>query len=60
MRTADFDYELPTDLIAQTPELRRDGSRLLILPRESRPFEHRRFRDLTEYLRAGDVLVLNN
>jgi len=60
MRTADFDFELPPGLIAQTPALRRDASRLLVLHRETRRIEHRHFRDLLEYLRPGDVLALNN
>lgn len=60
MRTADFDYELPTELIAQEPALIRAGSRLLVLHRATGGTEHRHFRDLAEYLRKGDVLVLNN
>ena len=60
MRTADFDFDLPPGLIAQTPAPRRDESRLLVLHRDSRQFEHRQFRDLLGYLRPGDVLVLNN
>lgn len=60
MRTADFDFELPPELIAQVPAPRRDMSRLLVLHRQSSQVEHRRFRDLPEYLRAGDLLVLNN
>ena len=60
MRTADFRYELPADLIAQTPAPQRDRSRLLVLHRAPRQIEHRQFRDLLEYLRPGDVLALNN
>ncbi|SPE58890.1 S-adenosylmethionine:tRNA ribosyltransferase-isomerase [Verrucomicrobia bacterium] len=60
MRTADFDFELPADLIAQEPPPRREDSRLLVLHRSSRQIEHRRFIDLPEYLRPEDVLVLNN
>jgi S-adenosylmethionine:tRNA ribosyltransferase-isomerase len=60
MRTADFDFVLPPELIAQRPAPRRDESRLLVLNREGGRIEHRRFRDLLEFLRAGDVLVLNN
>ena len=60
MRTADFDFELPPELIAQVPAPRRDLSRLLVLHRHSSRVEHRRFRDLRDYLRPGDVLVLNN
>src|ERR1035438_1810171 len=60
MLTADFDYELPSELIAQAPAPQRDQSRLLVLHRGSGQIEHRRFRDLPEYLRPGDLLVLNN
>jgi S-adenosylmethionine:tRNA ribosyltransferase-isomerase len=60
MRTADFDYELPPELIAQAPAPQRDESRLLVLHRGSGQVEHRRFRDFLEYLRPGDLLVLNN
>ena len=60
MRTADFDYPLPPELIAQSPAPARDGSRLLVLHRPDSRTEHRQFRDLPDYLRAGDVLVLNN
>jgi S-adenosylmethionine:tRNA ribosyltransferase-isomerase len=60
MRTADFDFELPPALIAQTPAPQRDQSRLLVLHRGTRQVEHRHFRDLLEYVCPGDVLVLNN
>jgi S-adenosylmethionine:tRNA ribosyltransferase-isomerase len=60
MRTADFDFALPPELIAQHPAPRRDESRLLVLHRESGRIEHRKFPDLREFLHAGDVLVLNN
>jgi S-adenosylmethionine:tRNA ribosyltransferase-isomerase len=59
VKTSDFDYELPRDLIAQYPTERRDESRLLVLDRRSGTIEHRVFRDVTDYLRARDVLVLN-
>src|SRR5690242_4790176 len=60
MRTADFNFDLPGELIAQTPAPRRDASRLLVLHRNSGRLEHRTFRDILEFLRAGDVLVFNN
>ena len=60
MRTADFNFDLPSDLIAQTPAPTRDASRLLVLHRDSGKTEHRTFRDILEFLRAGDVLVFNN
>ena len=60
MRTADFSFVLPPELIAQRPAPRRDESRLLVLNRDGGRIEHRPFRDLLEFLRAGDVLVLNN
>lgn len=55
-----FDYPLPERLIAQVPAPRRDESRLLVVDRVSRRLEHRHFRDLTEYLKAGDTLFRNN
>jgi len=60
MRTAEFDFRLPPELIAQHPTPRRDDSRLLVLNRDGRRIEHRQFRELLELLCAGDVLVLNN
>lgn len=59
MRTSDFDYPLPPEYIAQRPASPRDSSRLMILRRDGGPIEHRIFRDLPEYLRPGDALVLN-
>ena len=60
MRTSEFDYHLPGHLIAQTPAEQRDSSRLLVLYRGTRHIEHRRFYQLTDYLREGDVLVFND
>lgn len=60
MRTADFNFELPAALIAQAPAPERDQSRLLVLHRDSGGIEHRQFRGLLEYVREGDVLILNN
>ncbi|HLZ54425.1 MAG TPA: S-adenosylmethionine:tRNA ribosyltransferase-isomerase, partial [Verrucomicrobiae bacterium] len=60
MRTADFDFVLPPELIAQHPAPRRDESRLLVLHRVNGRVEHRRFPDVLEFVRAGDLLVLNN
>jgi S-adenosylmethionine:tRNA ribosyltransferase-isomerase len=60
MRVSDFDYELPPELIAQQPASERDASRLLVLHRRPNRIDHRRFSDLTEYLRAGDVLIVND
>ena len=60
MRVDDFDYELPEELIAQVPLAARDASRLMVLTRSEHRAEHRHFRDLPEYLRPGDVLVLND
>jgi S-adenosylmethionine:tRNA ribosyltransferase-isomerase len=60
MRTADFDFALPPELIAQQPAPKRDQSRLLVLHRADGKVEHQKFPDLLEFLRAGDVLVLNN
>ncbi|MHB8524130.1 MAG: S-adenosylmethionine:tRNA ribosyltransferase-isomerase, partial [Limisphaerales bacterium] len=60
VRTADFHYDLPAGLIAQTPAPERDQSRLLVLHRHNERIEHGRFRDLLAHLRAGDVIVLNS
>jgi S-adenosylmethionine:tRNA ribosyltransferase-isomerase len=60
MQTADFDFQLPPELIAQVPAPERDQSRLLVLHRAGGKIEHRRFPDLLDYLRSDDVLVLNN
>ena len=60
MRTEDFNFELPPELIAQTPAVRRDASRLLVLHRDSGKTENRQFRAVLDFLQAGDVLVLNN
>jgi S-adenosylmethionine:tRNA ribosyltransferase-isomerase len=60
MRTEEFDYSLPKDLIAQQPEKERPSSRLLVLSRSEGSIRHLRFRDITRYLRAGDLLVIND
>ncbi|MGI6527742.1 MAG: tRNA preQ1(34) S-adenosylmethionine ribosyltransferase-isomerase QueA [Caldicoprobacterales bacterium] len=60
MRVADFDYDLPEELIAQTPLEKRDESRLLVYHRCSKRLEHRVFRDIIEYLVPGDCLVIND
>jgi S-adenosylmethionine:tRNA ribosyltransferase-isomerase len=59
MKISDFDYDLPSELIAQTPIEPRDASRLLVVNRASRTWEHRHFRDLGAYLRPGDLLIAN-
>ncbi len=60
MKTSDFYYDLPEELIAQTPLEKRDNSRLLNLNRQSGKIEHKNFYDIMSYLKAGDCLVLNN
>ena len=60
MKKSDFYFELPEELIAQTPLERRDASRLLHLDKETGEIEHRHFYELPEFLRAGDCLVLND
>ena len=60
MKTSDFNFELPQELIAQTPIRRRDASRLLVLDKDTGAWEHRHFYDLPDYLRPGDCLILNN
>ena len=59
MRTDDFDYNLPDELIAQAPAEPRDSCRLLVLHREDGSVEHRTFTDVGEYLQPGDLLVVN-
>jgi S-adenosylmethionine:tRNA ribosyltransferase-isomerase len=59
LKSADFEYTLPPERIAQTPMAPRDHSRLMVLRRAATALEHRRFYDLAEYLQPGDVLTLN-
>ena len=60
MKTNDFWYDLPEELIAQTPLLQRDSSRLLVLDRETGKTAHKHFYDVIDYLQPGDCLVMNN
>lgn len=60
MEVTDFDYELPQELIAQTPVEPRDSSRLLVMDKKTGELEHRHFFNLPEYLKPGDVLVFND
>ena len=60
MKTHDFWYDLPEELIAQTPLKQRDASRLLVLGRTDGNISHRHFYDIVEYLQPGDCLVMNN
>ena len=60
MKTDDFNYELPLELIAQTPIKERDHSRLLVLDKETGEINHERFDNIISYLNKGDVLVINN
>ncbi len=60
MKTEDFDYHLPEELIAQTPLEKRDESRLLVLDRKTGEINHKHFPDILSYLNEGDVLVLND
>lgn len=59
MKTTDFDYELPQELIAQTPIEPRDHSRLMVLHRDTGAIEHKHFYDIVDYLNPGDALVIN-
>ena len=59
MKTSDFDYNLPQEMIAQTPAEPRDSSRLLVLHRDSGEIEHRTFNEIGDYLRPNDILVIN-
>ena len=60
MKVEDFDFYLPKELIAQTPLLKRDSSRLLVLDKKTGDIEHKYFTDIIDYLEAGDTLVLND
>ena len=60
MKVSEFNYNLPEDLIAQVPLERRDTSRLLILDRKKQTVEHKKFKDIIDYLEPGDCLVRNN
>ncbi len=59
LKTKDFYYDMPEELIAQVPAEKRDGSRLMVLGRENGEIEHKHFYDIVDYFRSGDVLVLN-
>ena len=60
MELSEFNYELPEELIAQTPIEKRDESRLMILDKNTGEIEHRIFKDIIDYLEPGDCLVRNN
>ena len=60
MKVSEFNYELPEELIAQTPIEKRDESRLMVLNTNKQTIEHKKFRDIIDYLKPGDVLVRNN
>ena len=60
MKVEDFDYNLPEELIAQTPLKVRDSSRLLVLNKKTGEVEHKKFHDIIDYLKPGDTLVLND
>lgn len=60
MDVADFDYELPEELIAQHPNEKRDEARLMVLNKNTQTIEHKIFKDIIDYLNPGDCLVLNN
>lgn len=60
MKTSDFNYHLPEELIAQTPILNRSTSKLMVLNRLTETIEHHHFSDIVNYFQAGDVLVMNN
>ena len=60
MKTEDFDYDLPKELIAQTPLNHRDEARLMVLDRSSESLEHKKFYDIVDYLNPGDALVIND
>lgn len=60
MKVSDFNYNLPEELIAQVPIKKRDESRLMVLNRDNKTIEHKKFKDIIDFLRPGDCLVRNN
>ena len=60
MNIEQFDFELPEELIAQTPLEKRDTSKLLVLDKKTGEIEHKHFTDIIDYLESGDTLVLND
>lgn len=60
LKTSDFNFDLPKELIAQHPSEERDAARLLVVNRKEKSIDHKIFRDITEYLKKGDVLVIND
>ena len=60
MKVSDFNYDLPEELIAQTPLEKRDESRLMVLDRKNKTIEHKKFKDIIDYLEPGECLVRNN
>ena len=60
MKLTDFNYELPEELIAQSPIEKRDNSRLMVLNTKTKTIEHKIFKDIIDYLEKGDCLVINN
>ncbi|MCF0200124.1 MAG: S-adenosylmethionine:tRNA ribosyltransferase-isomerase, partial [Bacteroidales bacterium] len=60
MKLSQFKFNLPSELIALQPMPNRDEARLMVLDREKQSIEHRTFKDLVDYVKDGDVLVINN
>lgn len=60
MKTSDFNYELPEELIAQTPLQQRDSCRLMVVDKQAQSIEHKHFRDILDYLHPGDCMVIND
>ena len=60
MKLSDFNYELPKELIAQTPIEQRDEARLMVVHKQEKVIEHKIFKDIIDYLKPGDCIVRNN
>src|SRR5690606_11663794 len=60
MKTSDFNFKLPEELLAEHPAEQRDEARLMVLDRKTQTIEHKLFKDLIEYFDKGDVMVMNN
>ena len=57
---SDFNYNLPSELIAQKPVRPRDSARLLVVNKKTKKLQHKKFSDLVDYLKKGDILIVNN
>ena len=59
-KLSDFRYQLPKKFIAQKPKQKRDGAKMMVLKREDRSIKHKKFSDISDYLKKNDLLILND